>query len=646
MTERVDLQEFLGGFVAEAEELIASANSLLLEIDAAAATNQSRPRALKDLFRALHTMKGLAGMVGVEAIVEIAHALENLVRAAEQRGGRLPRAGTEAALGAIRAIAERVRAVASGHAAAPAPVELIATIGAIDVGSELLAAAPSVSPRWDDRLAADEKRYVAAALERGAGVYTLTFTPSTEKQERGLTIASARARLGERGDVVKVVPRSLGRAVAFDVLLISDSPEADLAALVETDAIERIAPRAASEPVVDVVEAAEPISPFGRALVRVELSRLDELQEGLSQLLISRFQLEREIATMRAAGIDVRSLREVADVQARQLRDLRRAILRVRLIKISEALEPLSLVVRSLVRPGQREAQLDLDTGDAELDKAVADRLLPAIVHIVRNAVDHAIEPPDERAAAGKPRAGTIRVRAGDIASNQLALVISDDGRGIDREAVAKRAGRAVDTDAELLDAIVVPGFSTRDVATRTSGRGVGMDVVKKIIVDQLGGQIELHTERGVGTELTLRVPVTIAIVDVFSFACGSQTFVVPVSVVEEIFELEPAQREHLSEIALLQRRGKAMPLVALGSLLAIDRGDGSKNALVVRRGGSPIAFAVDRMLGRQEVVVRPIDDPLSRAPGIAGATDLGDGRPTLVLDLIELGARMSGARA
>ncbi|HEX4451306.1 MAG TPA: Hpt domain-containing protein, partial [Kofleriaceae bacterium] len=416
MTDRVDLQEFLGGFVAEAEELVATANSLLLEIDAATATGHARPRALKDLFRALHTMKGLAGMVGIESIVEIAHALENLVRAAEQRGGRLPRAGIEVALGAIRAIADRVRAVASGHAAAPPPVDLLATIGEIDVGFEPLAAPPSISARWDDRLAADEKRYIAAALDRGAGVYTLTFTPSTEKQERGLTIASARTRLGERGDVVKVVPRSIGRAVAFDVLVISDAVGAELAALVESDMVERIAPhapRVEASAIEDTSDAGTPISPFGRALVRVELARLDELQEQLSQLLISRFRLEREIARLRVGGVDVRSLREVADVQARQLRDLRRAILRVRLIKISEALEPLSLVVRSLVRPGQREAQLDLDTGDAELDKAVADRLLPAIVHIVRNAVDHAIEPPDERAAAGKPRAGTIRVRAG-----------------------------------------------------------------------------------------------------------------------------------------------------------------------------------------------------------------------------------------
>jgi two-component system, chemotaxis family, sensor kinase CheA len=645
VTERVDLREFLGGFVAEAEELLVTANSTLLEIDGANATGQTRPRALKDLFRALHTMKGLAGMVGVEAIVEIAHALENLVRAAEQRGGKLQKPGIEVALGAIRAIGDRVRAVANREAVPPPPVELLAAIAAIDVGSGQLEAPPAISAKWDDRLAADEKRHVGGALERGAGVYTLTFTPSTDKQERGLTIASARARLGERGDVVKVVPRSVGRAVVFDVLVISDAPQSELAALVETDAIERLQraePPAADPDALRDDGSESSVSPFGRALVRVELSRLDELQEQLSQLLISKFRLEREVAQLQANGFDVRRLREIVQAQSRQLRDLRRAILRVRLIKITEVLEPLSLLIRSLARPNQREAQLVLDTGDAELDKAVADRLLPAIVHLVRNAVDHAIETPEQRIAAVKARTGTIRVSAGEIAGNQLALVIADDGRGIDRDAVAKRAGHSVDSDAALLEAIVVPGFSTRDVATRTSGRGVGMDVVKKIIVDQLGGQIELHTARGVGTRFTLRVPVTIAIVDVFSFVCGPQTFVVPVSVIDEIFELEPSQREHLSEIALMQRRGRAMPLVALGSLLAVDAGTSSRNALVVRRGDEPIAFAVDRMLGRQEVVVRPIDDPLARAPGVAGATDLGDGKPTLVLDLVELGARMS----
>jgi two-component system, chemotaxis family, sensor kinase CheA len=647
VTERVDLQEFIGGFVAEAEELVAVANASLLEIDAANATGGIRPKALKDLFRALHTIKGLAGMVGVEPIVEIAHALENLVRIAEQSGGRLRRGAVEVALTAIRAIGERVHAVADKRPVAPVPDELLDSIAAIEIGAETAGDAPAISELWDERLVGSERHHLAAALGRGAHAYTLTFASSSDKAARGVTIASVRARLGELGEVLKVVPRSVGRAVAFDLLVLTEASVQELGALVENaDVAPVIRPEPIATDVSDATDAAiaaDAITPFGRALVRVELSRLDELQDQLSQLIVSRFRLEREIAALRASGVDVRRLLEVADAQARQLRDLRRGILRARLIRVAEVIEPLSLLVRSLARSGQREVRLELDTRDAELDKAVADRLLPAIVHLVRNAIDHAIEPPEERLAAGKPRAGTVRVRCVESSGNQLALVVSDDGRGIDRDVIARRGGGAIDSDVALLGVISAPGFSTLDVATRTSGRGVGMDIVRKIIVDQLGGQLDLETKVGVGTSFTLRVPVTIAIVDVFSFACGSQTFVVPVSAIDEIFELEPSQCGHMGEtVSLLERRGRAMPLVSLGAVLAVDAGAGASKALVVRRSSGPIAFAVDRMLGRQEVVVRPIEDALARGPGIAGATDLGDGRPTLVLDLIDLGARMA----
>jgi two-component system chemotaxis sensor kinase CheA len=197
-----------------------------------------------------------------------------------------------------------------------------------------------------------------------------------------------------------------------------------------------------------------------------------------------------------------------------------------------------------------------------------------------------------------------------------------------------------------LLDVLTTPGFSTREVTSTTSGRGFGLDIVRAVIVDQLGGELAMTTTPGAGTTFTLRIPVTIAIVDVFSFACGTQAFVVPVSAVDEIFELEPGQRVTPASLAnprpvgLVQRRGRALPLISLAAELAIDDGATARKALVVRRGGDPIAFAVDRMLGRQEVVVRPLDDELARAPGLAGAADLGDGRPTLVLDLGELGAR------
>ncbi|MBA3821468.1 MAG: chemotaxis protein CheW, partial [Deltaproteobacteria bacterium] len=301
----------------------------------------------------------------------------------------------------------------------------------------------------------------------------------------------------------------------------------------------------------------------------------------------------------------------------------------------------LSLLVRSLARTGQKEVRLVLDARDTELDKTVADRLLPALIHLVRNAVDHAIEPADERVALGKPRVATVKVSCTEVGGNRLELIVDDDGRGIDRAAVAQRAGRDVGDDAELLDVITAAGFSTRTVATRTSGRGLGMDIVRRIAVSDLGGELTLVTRPGAGTSFKLRVPLTIAVVEVFSFECGAQAFVVPVAAIEEIFEvtpgssvLPPTSMSTSTPVQLLERRGRAVPVMSLGVRLAIDSGANARKALVTRRNGELVGFTVDRMLGRHEVVVRPVDDPLVDVAGISGATDLGDGRPTLVLDL------------
>ena len=666
MSERVDLQEFIGAFAVEAEEIVAAANTSLLEIDIAIGQGTVRPRAVRDLFRALHTIKGLAGMIGVEPIVEIAHALETLVRAADGAGGVLDRRAVEVALQGIGAIAERVRAVAERRAVAEAPEGLLEAIAEATARDRAPIAMAPIPAEWHARLSPGERQQLALALQTRDPVWTLSFTPSEANAIRGITIASVRARLGAIGEIVKVVPRAIAAiaggqtGVAFDLLIISDATQAVIAEIAATEpdgVIAVVAPAAAPERQITEVMpgvGAEPPAPIerddlpavGRAVVRVELSRLDELQDQLSLLIVSRFRLEREIASLAELGHDVRRIREVAQIQGRQLRDLRRAILRARMVPVSEVLEPLSLLVRSLARSSQRVVRLELDGCDVELDKAVADRLLPALIHLVRNAVDHAIEPPEHRVASGKPRVGTVRVSCFEVAGNFLEVTVSDDGRGIDRAAIALRAKRPIDDDATLLEVLTSPGFSTREVATTTSGRGLGMDIVRRITVGDLGGKLSVTTHPGAGTSFTLRVPVTIAVMDVFSFQCGSQSFVVPAVVVEEIFEVLPemlvvppnAGTAKIAALALIERRGHAIPIVSLGTLLAIDSGERARKALVIQREGDRIAFTVDRMIGRQEVVVRAIDDPLVNVPGIAGATDLGDGRPTLVLDLNELG--------
>lgn len=662
MSERVDLQDFVDAFVVEAEELVATTNACLLEIEIAIGDGTSRPRAVRDLLRALHTIKGLASMIGVEPIAEIAHALETLVGAADRGGGILRREAVEIALQGVGAMSERVRAVAEDRVVADAPERLIEAIGSADAGAGAPVATTALPPAWEAHLSPSERQQLALALQTRTPVWTLSFSPSEANAARGITITAVRAGLGAIGEIVKVIPRSIEATagvtcgVAFDILIVSSATQLAIAEIASTDperVIELVQPAPTSAPAglaldtdsLDPIEGDDHVSPVGRAVVRVELARLDDLQDQLALLIVSRFRLEREIASLAELGHDVRRLHEVVRVQGRQLRDLRRAILRARMVRVAEVLEPLTLLVRSLARSGERDVRLEVEARDVELDKAVADRLLPALIHLVRNAVDHGIETPEQRVALGKPQTGTVRVSCLEVAGNIIEVVVRDDGRGIDRAEIARRANRPIADDAGLLAVLTSPGFSTRDVATTTSGRGLGMDIVRRIAVGDLGGEISMTTHPDAGTAFTLRVPVTMSVMDVLSFQCGPQAFVVPALVVEEIIEVLPEMivvppntLATMSPLSFVARRDHEIPLVSLGALLAIDSGARARKALVVRRNGEAIAYTVDRVIGRQEVVVRTIDDPLVHVPGIAGATDLGDGRPTLVLDLNELG--------
>ena len=291
------------------------------------------------------------------------------------------------------------------------------------------------------------------------------------------------------------------------------------------------------------------------------------------------------------------------------------------------------LVVQGLRRSSGKRVRLELQGTGEELDKSIAERLFPALLHLVRNAVDHGIESPAERAAAGKNEEGYVRIACSTRNNRQLEIEVSDDGRGIERAEVARRArvegGRAV-SERDLLDLLCQPGLSTKGEVTTTSGRGMGMDIVRRVVAE-LGGELSLGTTVGRGTRFTLRVPLTLTIVDAFVFGCAGQRFVVPVGTVEEIFELEPAVAK---PAVLMQRRGEAMMLLDLARALGLDGELPRTAAFVIRRNGEAVAFAVERVVGQQEAVVRPLLDPLVQAPGIAGTTDLGDGRATLVLDL------------
>jgi two-component system, chemotaxis family, sensor kinase CheA len=495
-------------------------------------------------------------------------------------------------------------------------------------------------------------------LSDGKTAQCVSFEPSTEKAARGVTIKVVREALERLGDIVKVVPVSLqgaasGAGLAFAIILLSRAEAAKIVAAVDgqltvSQVASPLAP-ASTEPLPGLAFETEPdFEGQQQGFVRVNVKRLDDSVERLSALIVSRFRMNRAIAKLSAAGVDTRELLQIQSEQGRQLRDLRAAVFRVRMVPTADLLERIPLLVRGLRRSVDRLVQVQIDAGATEVDKAVAERLFPALVHLVRNAVDHAIESPDERVRRGKPPEGLLKISCASRSDTWLELLVEDDGRGIDRVAVAKKAQREVPTsEAALLDLLCQPGLTTREVATTTSGRGMGMEIVKRT-VEQLGGELTLRTEHGVGSVFILRVPLSLSIVDGFSFECAEQRFVVPVSTIDEIIEVEDAalvrspssSRGH--GVSMLERRGQVVPLLSLARVLGLGPPSSGKKALVVRRGVEAIAFSVDRMLGQQEVVVRPLEDELVRVRGVAGATDLGDGRPTLVLDLAGLGTALN----
>ncbi len=694
----VDLKEFRSAFVAEADEHLATVRRLLLEVERLMRAKKSAPRELRELLRLLHTLKGLSAMVGVEPIVILSHKMESVLRNAERSGGLLGERAIEILLRAAESIAKRIRAVAEEQTSIPHPSpELLEALDNLlrRSSAHARAAAPSgavatlkLEPAVTAKLSASEEEQIRTGARAGRFALRADFSPSPEKAARGLSITSVRARVEAIAEIVKIVPVSTPRTpenpggLLFALLLLTDASLDAIAEAVGIDAssLVEILPR--GEPIVTPEEeegdlevdshddegvdsnesGASPTYESSRGMLRVEVSRVDDAIDMLSDLVVTRSRMALAVERLEAAGVDTRELRGIMIDNARQLRELRAAILRVRMVPIAAVLDRLQLVVRGLARTTGKRVRLKLDVGAAELDKTVAERLFPALVHLIRNAVDHGVEPPEERARLGKDETATVTIQSVSLDRN-VEIKITDDGRGVDRAAVAHRAKRSLPiSDTSLLDALCESGLSTRAEADTTSGRGLGMDIVRKIVTQGLGGELSLSTQAGAGTTFTLRVPLTVAIVDAFIVRSGEgdqHRFAVPVSIVEEIVEIPSAERivtgprGSRSHGRLLPRRGETVPLFELGEALVLASSDDpapaaalapSPHALIIRKShGELVAFGVARVLGQQEIVVRPLADPLVASITISGSTDLGDGKATVVLDLLALSSRLEG---
>jgi two-component system chemotaxis sensor kinase CheA len=636
MADEAFVAGFMDDYFIECEEHLTTIRRLLLALEAGSG-GDAAPAVLEELFRSFHSIKGISGMVELREAEMLAHHMESYLRALRQREARLSDAGMDALIRGVDALEHTIAARRDGVAAP-----------AIDQTVHRLAA---VVPNAGAAVATEPRRAAAAAEWR------VTFVPSAALLARGINVDSVRARLREVGTIVDATPRVTPEGILFEFLVAGGGPAGEgwEPEGVRWEAIEA----AAGNVDAAVAEAAEtaaseaPSRVAASHVVRVDLTKLDEVMRMIGDLVISRARLDGAVAAAESSVPPVvwRSIQENTQTIERQLRDLREGVMRLRLVPVGEIFRRMPFVVRDLAKERGTRVRLDLRGHETEIDKFLIERMMDPVLHLVRNAVSHGFESPAERREAGKPETGTLTLAAASV-GEAVVLEIADDGRGIDVAAVAARAralGFALadgplDATA-LLEVLCAPGFSTREESDRASGRGVGMAVVKTT-VEELNGTITVQTAPGEGTRWVIELPLTLSITDALIAHVGDRVFAVPQSGVREVIEIEPAAVRQIEGHEIAPFRGGTLPILRLGRLFGVtERPRRALHVFVVGSGVDAIGVAVDRIAGQREVVVRGMADALIRVEGVTGATDLGDGRVVLILDLASLGRRARAPR-
>ena len=402
---------------------------------------------------------------------------------------------------------------------------------------------------------------------------------------------------------------------------------------------------AAAKPAAPVAAARKESSiPKGETTVRVDTARLDDIMNLVGELVLTRNRLN----TLRQTFEDERVHKAISSLDV-VTADLQTAVMKTRMQPVKKVFGRFPRVVRDLARNMKKEIELVLEGEETDLDKNLVEALADPLVHLVRNSVDHGVEMPDVREKNGKPRQGTV-VLSAQQEGDHIILSIRDDGAGMDPDVLRQNAIKKGLMDAETasrlddkgcFDLIFMPGLSTKEQISDVSGRGVGMDVVKTKI-SQLNGSIEINSELGIGTELRIKVPLTLAILPTLMIQLGVRKFALPLSFVNEIFELSSKKISVVDGKEVVLNRGKAPPIFYLRKWLL--KGKESEEApgtdphvIMVQVGNASVGFVVDQVIGQEEVVIKPLDKMLQGLPGMSGSTITGDGNIAIILDIAGL---------
>jgi two-component system chemotaxis sensor kinase CheA len=672
--------QFLDDYFAECGEHLTLVRRHLLALEEQVGQPGVEQSMVDELFRSFHTLKGISAMVGLSEAEQLAHHMESYLRALRHEPASLGEEGIESLMAGTTMLEQIITAFRKKEAA-PDIAAVVARLHAIVPEPSTLPAQPEPVKAADNSAANTESGRIPTRPPGTAGhsadtrTWRFEFAPTPALSERGINVNSVRARLQEIGELLRATPhvREQG-GIVFEFVVATGAEESVFKGWHEDNLTYTLIEEAASgeshpptsqtqtssasdsEAVGDLpspsaIPAASMLAPSN--VVRVDLARLDELMRLIGELVTSRARLDESLKQLKrkVPAAEWRGLHETSQAMARQLRDLREGIMRVRMVQVGEIFERMKFVVRDLARESGKEIKLELLGQETEIDKFLVERMMNPLLHLVRNAVSHGLETVGERVAQGKPPEGKITLRAATVGDNVL-IEIADDGRGIDAERVAAHArargliaGDVRPDEALLLKLLCAPGFSTRDEADRASGRGVGMDVVSSTI-EELGGVLTLATEKNRGTRFTVELPLTLAIADALIASVGEQRFALPQTLVREVIEVEASAVRILENNEIIAYRGGVLTLVRLARLFGLDETmERAFHVFVIGDGANAVGLVVDRAIGQREIVVRGLNDPLVKVTGVAGATDLGDGRVVLILDVAALKHSVRGGQ-
>ncbi|MBE0502681.1 MAG: chemotaxis protein CheA [Desulfuromonadales bacterium] len=663
-------------FLAESEEILEQLNLDLVTLgDAIETGGEVDPGVLNTIFRGAHSFKGISGMFGFDDLCELCHHMENLLDSLRLGKVQLSEKLVETLFSLLEVLTRLVHGKAESEDFTLDITPCIQRIDAILHGDEASApamAAQGIDPAILRVLTEYEEHRLNENIKNGKNILRVAVNFSLMSFD--VELAALTDQLKQYGEVLSTLPSAgdVPGHIGFQLLFGSRCSSEELAGILQSDDLSVVclySPALVVAPLglpatplhsaravaveVEVVanegegneeERAASLRSLSRT-VRVDIDKLDNLMNIVGELVLSKSAITALAVQLKqlAANDLTAELQKATRGLERRLEELQQGVMDVRMVPISQIFDKMVRIIRRVSNEQGKRIALDIRGADTELDKLIVEDLSDPLMHLIRNAVDHGIEPAEERLAVGKPEKGTITLWAAQK-GNHVVLEIGDDGRGIDADRVRKKAIErgliAAETELsreDVYNLIFLPGFSTRDEVTDLSGRGVGMDVVKNNIA-ALSGAIEIDSEFGRGTLMTITLPITLAIIKALIVRVSGRSYAIPINSVLETLMIDATVIRTIERREVMELRQKTLPLLRLTDVFAlpVEALPGSTRSFVVVTGMAEkrIGIMVDELIGQQDVVIKSLGATLAFVRGIAGAADLGNQKTILVLDV------------